>query len=178
MFEEHLYKLLQAHSRVIIPELGAFLRKDKTDTSEGTLIFSPFLRFNDGLIEEFLTEKEKISKSQASKMVQDFVHKVKDATEKQQTFAVKKMGTFYSDARGTIQFTFVDGAAAIPIKTEPPPKPKDKDKGKDKETPPPPAPVALAGQVQRGGHPFGRPRETTLLAPQRPQATSFTRTDS
>jgi hypothetical protein len=118
MFEDYLYKLVQTHNRVIVPQLGAFLKKDRTDTAEGTLVFSPFLRFNDGLIENFLVNTEKFSKEDAVKTVQDFVKKVKEAVGKQETVEVKKMGAFYLDARGAIQFSFSGDAKKLHTKVE------------------------------------------------------------
>jgi nucleoid DNA-binding protein len=108
MFEDLLYQLVQSYDRVIIPDLGAFLRKDKTDTSEGTPIFSPFLRFNDGLVEDFLVSKKNMTKEEAAVALRDFVGKVKSAVADGGDFFVKKTGAFYADARGAVQFVFAE----------------------------------------------------------------------
>ncbi|GHT66711.1 hypothetical protein FACS189452_03080 [Bacteroidia bacterium] len=106
MLEDYLQQLIQTHHRVIVPELGAFLRKEKSASGEETIIFSPFLRFNDGMIEEFLVTEKNISNEDATQIVQTFVQKVKQAIAKKQSYPIKHLGAFYADGRGTILFAF------------------------------------------------------------------------
>ena len=60
MTQKVLYELITQKSRVILPEFGAFLVKDdgsKTFNPEN-VSFSPFLKYNDGMVEDYLCTVE------------------------------------------------------------------------------------------------------------------------
>lgn len=105
MLSNYFRELLEKHNRVIIPDFGAFLVKDTGDIrSLANISFSPFLRYNDGLVEAFLAEKDGLTKAEATKQVKDYVDLLKAELEKGTQVNLLKLGYFYMDSRGTIQF--------------------------------------------------------------------------
>ncbi len=105
MLSNYFRELLEKHNRVIIPDFGAFLVKDTGDIrSLANISFSPFLRYNDGLVEAFLAEKDGLTKAEATKQVKDYVDLLKVELEKGTQVNLLKLGYFYMDSRGTIQF--------------------------------------------------------------------------
>ncbi len=97
--------LLQEHHRVIIPGLGALLKKDKSATAwEDSLTFSPFLRFNDGLLEGYIIEKERIGKAEAELQMHQLVKEIQQTIAQHYLFYIDGLGAFYEDGRGAVQF--------------------------------------------------------------------------
>ncbi|HUX54173.1 MAG TPA: SPOR domain-containing protein, partial [Williamwhitmania sp.] len=97
---------LEKHNRVIIPDFGAFLVKDTGDVRDiKNTTFSPFLRYNDGLVENFLAEREELTKVDASTKVRDYVENLKAQIEKGEKVYLPELGYFSLDSRGTTLFT-------------------------------------------------------------------------
>lgn len=114
--DKYLKELALGNRRVIIPDLGAFLSKED-DNDEKNLIFSSFLKYNDGFLEKQLSEKEKISQTQASEEIKKFVEEVTKALKGKQHYAVDGFGFFHTDERGGIAFT-PQGAGTHPKPVE------------------------------------------------------------
>lgn len=78
----YIKELLNTNNRVIIPDFGAFIVKHG---AKRLVIFNEFLKYNDGLLIDFVAEKEGIPKDDASKKVTEFVTEMsgKLKTEKQ-----------------------------------------------------------------------------------------------
>lgn len=109
MINSYLRELVQNNRRVIIPDFGAFLQKDKAATTlENSLTFSPFLRFNDGLLEDYLVEKEHLTKEVASAKVRQYVQEIKQTIANQRPYYVDDLGAFFEDERGSVQFLFAE----------------------------------------------------------------------
>ena len=105
MIVNHLRKFVEDNHRVIIPNLGAFLRKSNANIPfEASITFSPFLRFNDGLLENLLAEKEHLAKEAASKAVIGFVEDLQASIAAKRPFYIKNLGAFYQDERKAVQF--------------------------------------------------------------------------
>ncbi len=102
--DKHLKELALANRRVIIPDLGAFLSKEG-DGDEKNLIFSSFLKYNDGFLEKQLAEKEKISQTQAAEEIKKFVEEVTKALRARLNYVIDGFGFFHMDERGSIAFS-------------------------------------------------------------------------
>ena len=138
MLENYFKELLEKHNRVIIPDFGAFLVKDTGDDRNiSNTTFSPFLRYNDGLVENFLSEKEQLTKSDASIKVREYVEQLKSRVESGEKVLLPGLGYFSQDTRGAIQFT-VDILGDTPIpstKSKPADKPIEQSKEKENLVP-------------------------------------------
>lgn len=104
---QFLQELIEKNTRVILPEFGAFLVKD-----DGTgvfkpenITFSPFLRFNDGVLEEALTKGKGVSKDEANKQIAAFVEEIKTSLLNESSFKVGSFGYLYRDSRGSVHFS-------------------------------------------------------------------------
>lgn len=107
MDTKFLRELIEKNTRVILPEFGAFLVKD-----DGTgvfkpenLTFSPFLRYNDGVVEDALAIELKISKDQAKTQINKFIEELKSVLVEKKSFSIEGLGNLYVDNRGSIHFT-------------------------------------------------------------------------
>jgi len=135
MIASYIQELLSKNNRVIVPGFGAFLvratskYKSATDLSKklNDIYFSPFLKFNDELLVNYIIKKEDISKDEAIEKINDFTELIKSDIEKGESFEIKDFGVFAIE-EGKIQFTPATKAA----KTA---KPKETPETKKEETP-------------------------------------------
>jgi cell division septation protein DedD len=100
MIGTYIRELLKSHNRVIVPDLGAFLRKNE---NPDLLYFNEFLRFNDGLLLDYLAEKENIDKIEAAKKIKNYVADINSKLKDKQPVDLKDIGTLYMDNTDKIQ---------------------------------------------------------------------------
>ncbi|HPE17149.1 MAG TPA: SPOR domain-containing protein [Tenuifilaceae bacterium] len=102
-----LKELIENNARVILPEFGAFLVKDDGtgQFKPDNVSFSPFLRYNDGMLEDSLASKLSISKDEAAKKIKVFVESVKEQLLNENFYPIEGIGSLYRDNRGSILFT-------------------------------------------------------------------------
>jgi cell division septation protein DedD/nucleoid DNA-binding protein len=123
MIGTYIKELIKSHNRVIVPDLGAFLRKNDNPDQ---LYFNEFLRFNDGLLVDYLSEKEGVDKIEAAKRIKKLVADInKNLTEKQPV-ELKGIGTLYMDNTDKIQLKIDLLKAYIPEEKTVPEKTKTK----------------------------------------------------
>ena len=99
--ENYLRKLIKGHSRVIVPNLGAFIASQEKDSS---IIFNGFLSFNDGFLIGHISNEEGIDTVIAAQKVEEFVKRVKDSLEESGYFKIDELGTLSKGIDGTLQF--------------------------------------------------------------------------
>ena len=110
MERNYIYELLQKHSRVIIPNFGAFLIKDKAKISvEGnqniTISFNDFLKFNDGILIDYIAQKQKIDKLQAGNIVNEYIQEIKSHLKSKGYFIIEGVGKLFTDDNDIVRFT-------------------------------------------------------------------------
>lgn len=108
MKSHYLLDLLRQHSRVIIPNFGAFLLKVKPQSDSDTdlhITFNDFLKFNDGLLIDHVSQTENIDKYEAEHQVKEYVSKIQYSLIDKGTFEVEGMGTIYKVEKGGLKFT-------------------------------------------------------------------------
>ncbi len=67
--ETNIIALLNSNLRVIIPDFGAFIIRQKQPR---IIVFNEFLRYNDGLLIDFIVKTEGIDREIAEQRVSDF----------------------------------------------------------------------------------------------------------
>lgn len=100
--EEHIITLLNNNLRVIIPDFGAFIVRQKEPR---VIVFNEFLRYNDGLLIEYLAKSEQIDKEIAEQRIADFAEEASNALESGKDFQIKGLGILTRDPSGKINFT-------------------------------------------------------------------------
>lgn len=109
MNSKELNELIRQNTRIILPEFGAFLVKDngEKEFNPNNVSFSPFLRYNDGMLEVFIAKSKGISKEEASKDVHDFVETIKNELLEKGEFPIEGLGLLKRDQRGSLSFTLL-----------------------------------------------------------------------
>lgn len=112
--------LVSQGKRVIIPDFGAFLIKDSTLSSiltKENVTFSPFLKYNDGFLENELAHKYGLHKDDARLQVAAFVDAVKTSLNiDKKAYEVPGLGFFYKDKQGNAAFSIAPPYEEPPVK--------------------------------------------------------------
>ncbi len=98
---KYIIQLLASNNRVIIPDFGAFIVKQKNPK---IIVFNEFLRYNDGLLIDHLAKEENIDKELAKKRISDYVDRIGDTFGNKQAFNIEGLGSLVKEETGKISF--------------------------------------------------------------------------
>ncbi|HCT30591.1 MAG TPA: hypothetical protein DIW31_07615 [Bacteroidales bacterium] len=123
MTSKELTELIRQNTRIILPNFGAFLVKDGGEKGfvPTNVSFSPFLRYNDGMMEVYVAKSRGISKEDASKVVFDFVENIKNELLERGLYEIEGLGFLNRDQRGSLTFSLSQKTEkkTAPAKVEP-----------------------------------------------------------
>ena len=117
-----LKQLIEQHRRVVIPDFGAFLKKESPEGE--SLVFSPFLRKDDGMVTDALVQEYGVETDDARAMVGEFVIYLRQSLASTGRYYIEGVGMLKADANGTV--TLVEGETPEPETVEPEPIPEPK----------------------------------------------------
>jgi hypothetical protein len=100
--EKNIIALLDINLRVIIPEFGAFIIRQNEPK---VVVFNEFLRYDDGLLIDYIAKIEGIEKEIAGQRIADFVEEATKVLDNGDTFIIKGLGSLIKDSSGKITFT-------------------------------------------------------------------------
>jgi nucleoid DNA-binding protein len=100
MLSNHIKDLLNTDGRIIVPNLGAFMLKG---SPKPTLYFNEFLRYNDGILIDFIADKEHIDKNAASDKVNHFVDSINQQLATTKSAELEGLGVLFVDNNDKIQ---------------------------------------------------------------------------
>ena len=95
-------ELLNTNARVIIPDFGAFIIKQKNPR---LVVFNEFLRYNDGLLIDYISASDKVEKSTAKAKVNRFVEEINQTLARGEGFKIEGLGTLSRDDAGKLTFS-------------------------------------------------------------------------
>ncbi|NPA37367.1 MAG: SPOR domain-containing protein [Chlorobi bacterium] len=99
--EQYILDLIRENSRVIIPNFGAFIVAHENGV---TILFNNFLTFNDGLLIDYVKEKENVDTLEATDRISQFVARINDTLETTGSYELKGLGKFTKDSNGILRF--------------------------------------------------------------------------
>ncbi|MGE0078070.1 MAG: SPOR domain-containing protein [Bacteroidales bacterium] len=107
MDSKDLASIIENNSRIILPNFGAFLLKESSNNvfKPENITFSPFLKYNDGVLEEYYAKHKGIHKDEAIKQIKLFIDKIKETLNTEGTFIIENVGALSRNERGAIIFT-------------------------------------------------------------------------
>ena len=107
--DKYIIELLKTHTRVIIPDFGAFIVKvaEATDGGEAkrTISFNDFLKFNDGVLINHIIKTENISKTEAVKKIKEYIKSIEQELKKTNAYKIADFGKLSKDSHGGINYT-------------------------------------------------------------------------
>lgn len=101
-----LKQLIAQHRRVVIPDFGAFLKKEGPEGEQ--LVFSPFLRKDDGVVTDAIISEYGVESEDARAMVAEFVIYLRQSLAASGRYYIEGVGMLAADANGTV--TLKEGA--------------------------------------------------------------------
>ena len=99
--DKYIIELLDTNTRVIIPDFGAFIIKQKEPR---LIVFNEFLRYNDGLLIEYVAKSENIDKEVARKKVIEYVDKADKNLKDINEHLISGLGKLIKESTGKITF--------------------------------------------------------------------------
>ena len=97
--EKYLLQILESNNRVIVPEFGAFIIKQKNPL---TIIFNEFLQYNDGMLVDAISKNEGIDRDSAKKKIDEFIVKMNSELESKGNFTLPGIGIVTKGTSGKI----------------------------------------------------------------------------
>lgn len=95
----YITELLNSNSRLIVPDFGAFIVKQKNPK---IIVFNEFLKYNDGLLIDYIVAKEKIEKEAAKDKVTEFVKDIRNILNNNEEVLFEGVGKLAKDPTGKI----------------------------------------------------------------------------
>jgi len=106
MLKSIITDYLQQHRRLVIPELGAFLKKEG-----GEVVFAPFLNKDDGVLSEKVRQIYGASSTEVEGIISKYVENVKDTVDVKGAYLLSPLGSLKRDQNGLL---FLDAADMNP----------------------------------------------------------------
>ncbi|MBN1413879.1 MAG: SPOR domain-containing protein [Bacteroidales bacterium] len=99
--EKHILSLLNTNLRVIIPDFGAFIIRQKEPL---IVVFNEFLRYNDGLLIDYIAKREDIDKEIAKHQVTEYAETLVKTLESGKEIKIEGIGTLRKTDDEKIEF--------------------------------------------------------------------------
>jgi nucleoid DNA-binding protein len=115
--EKNIIALLNKNLRVIIPDFGAFIIRQKQPR---VVVFNEFLRYNDGLLIDFIIKNEGIDREVAEQQVATFAEDNSKLLAAGKELVIQGLGTLKKDSNGKIVYS--PSGENVPIHPEVPEK--------------------------------------------------------
>jgi len=127
--EKYLSQILETNNRVIVPEFGAFIIKQKKPL---IILFNEFLQYNDGVLVDTVAKSEGIDTTAAKQQIENFVSNVTSELDSNGSYLIPGIGVLVRSATGKISIeseetkisTKKTGKPVSESKTAPKPKAK------------------------------------------------------
>ena len=112
--EKSINALLNSNLRVIIPDFGAFIIRQKEPR---IVVFNEFLRYNDGLLTGYVAKNESVDLEIANQLVSDFTTGMTKVLESGKSYTIEGLGVLHKDSTGKIIFdNEVQGKPAVAVR--------------------------------------------------------------
>jgi nucleoid DNA-binding protein/nucleoside diphosphate kinase len=114
MIEQYISDLLYRYESVILPGFGAFILKytpasinpDNNITHPSKhIVFDPYSQNNDGILANYISEKERISFFDACNKIRAFTEEIKKSLSEKKLIVLKEIGIFANAADNSIYFS-------------------------------------------------------------------------
>lgn len=113
--EKYLQLLLKEVNTVIIPGLGTLTI---TNQSTGETMFMSYLKYDDGKLSAYISQKEGCTEEEAKAMISKSVQSILDTVEANKSFSIGDLGSFSKDKNGEIQFVDGEVGENIPFEND------------------------------------------------------------
>ena len=108
MINQIIANYLVSNKRLVIPELGAFIRKD----GDGRIVFVPFLKKDDGVLSAQLEANYGLGRDEAEAVIGEYVEHIRQQIASKGEFLIDGVGVMHMDANDLMVFDYAPGMSA------------------------------------------------------------------
>lgn len=101
MINQIITQYLTSNKRLVIPEFGAFIRKDTGDT-----VFVEFLKKDDHVFTGLITDAYSVDETEARLITEQFVEEVKKSVARTGMYIIGNLGILRRDANGIYELNY------------------------------------------------------------------------
>lgn len=109
MIEQIISDYMAHNRRLVIPTLGAFLKKE----GEGKLVFVEFLKSNDGVLAGLVQKDMSLSVAEAKTVIEQYVLRIKQQIASKGEFVIDHLGIMRVDANNLYNFEYSPSVSAM-----------------------------------------------------------------
>ena len=99
--DHYIKAALEDSKTVIIPGFGALTKINETT---GELMFMDYLKHDDGVLAQFISNKEGISEQEAKNLLAKHSREISAMLNKGEVYSIYNFGTFSKNAQGNYEF--------------------------------------------------------------------------
>lgn len=99
--DKYLLQILLETNTIIIPTLGALTI---TDAKSGEMMFMPYLKYDDGKLAEYISNKDGIDIIEAKNVIAKYVREINMKLDQGETYDMFQFGRFFKTKDGEIDF--------------------------------------------------------------------------
>lgn len=97
--EKYINQILENNNRVIVPDFGAFIVKQRKPL---TIVFNEFLQYNDGMLVDTVSKSEDLDREQAKEKIDEFVKSIVAKLDGGEKYPLEKLGVLIKNTAGKI----------------------------------------------------------------------------
>lgn len=101
MIDNIIAGYLSKNKRLVVPEFGAFIRKDS-----GELVFVEFLKKDDQILSSLVGREYELSESEAKEAIEDYIRTVKRTVGQTGKYVIEGIGAVQTDANGLYSLNY------------------------------------------------------------------------
>lgn len=99
MVNKIIADFLKTSKRLVVPQFGAFIRKEDS----GTIAFVPFLKKDDGILNQLLCTAYGLTPNDAQTVINEFVEEVKESISTRGVYIIEGVGSITADPNGILR---------------------------------------------------------------------------
>lgn len=98
---KYLIEILKIKLSVILPGFGALMIPNK---KTGKIVINQLLKFDDGILADYISDKEGIDKTEAKNMISKFIREIESVIGKGDTYDIFQFGKISKNEKGDLNF--------------------------------------------------------------------------
>lgn len=99
--DHYIKEALKDSKTIILPGFGALTKINETT---GELMFMDYLKYDDGVLAQFISQKEGISEQEAKNLLAKHSREITAILNKGEVYSIYNFGTFFKNSQGNYEF--------------------------------------------------------------------------
>ena len=109
MIDQVIREYLNGHKRLVVPELGAFIRKE----IDGTVVFVEFLRKDDDVLLSLLRQTCRVDHAGATALLEHYIETVRNESSRPEGYTIEGIGVMRRMENGSFDLKYDPQAVSV-----------------------------------------------------------------